>query len=143
MKKLLICMLATLTPLAASARDTAHFLPIEPALAAAKASGKLDGGVKFYFADQSHAGKAKDLGTYTTTKKTNSFGKSDEDACKWAMQSALIELQPRAIKEGGDAVVNIESFYKKKPYANTETYECHAGAVIAGVTLRGTVIKLK
>ena len=136
-------MLATLTPLAASARDTAHFLPIEPALAAAKASGKLDGGVKFYFADQSHAGKAKDLGTYTTTKKTNSFGKSDEDACKWAMQSALIELQTRAIKEGGDAVVNIESFYKKKPYANTETYECHAGAVVAGVTLRGTVIKLK
>ncbi|MDN3640810.1 excinuclease ATPase subunit [Simiduia curdlanivorans] len=143
MKKLVICLLAALTPLAASARDTAHFLPIETALAAAKASGKLDGGVKLYFADQPYAGKEKDLGTFTTSKKTNSFGKSDEDACKWAMQSALIELQTRAIKEGGDAVVNIESFYKKKAHADTETYECHAGNVVAGVALRGTVIKLK
>ena len=125
------------------ARDTTHFLPIVKALNAAQASGKIDGGVKFYFADQAHPAIAEDFGTFTTNKKTNAFGKSDATACDWAMQSALIELFNRAIKEGADAVIGVESYYKKNVYRDQETYECHAGAMVAGVALRGKVVKLK
>lgn len=143
MKSSMILLLLALSPLSATARDTTHYLPIETALEGARSAGKLDGGVKFYFADQAHPDTAKNFGTFTTTKKTNSFGKSDEAACQWAMQSALIQLHTRAVAEGGDAVINIESNYNFQPYANVEKYECHAGAVLAGVALRGTVVKLK
>lgn len=143
MKRFVTILLICLAPQLASARDTKLLLPIDNAMTALKSSGKLDGGVKLYFADQSHPAIEKDLGTYTTNKKTNSFGKADEDACKWVMQSALIELQTRAIKEGGDAVIAIESYYKQVPHTSAETYECHAGSVVAGVALRGTVVKLQ
>lgn len=140
---LVAAAIALMTSFNAQARDTTHFLPIEKALAAAQASGKIDGGVKFYFADQAHPGIAKDFGTFTTNKKTNAFGKSDATACDWAMQSALIELFNRAVKEGADAVVGIESYYKKSVFSDAEKYECHAGAMVAGVALRGKVVKLK
>lgn len=141
MSRLIPLLAALLFTLPAAARDTTLHLPIKPALDAAKASGKLDGGVKFYFADQTHPRAKQQLGTFVTNRKTNAFGKSDEEACNWAMQSALIELQTRAIKEGGDAVVNVESFYKKNAYRDQALFECHAGSVVAGVALRGTVIK--
>lgn len=145
--KTLFLVIATVGALATSltsqARDTAHFLPIENALKAAQASGKIDGGVKFFFADQNHPAVATDFGTFSTNKKTNAFGKSDATACDWAMQSALIELFNRAVKEGADAIVEIESFYKKQAYRDSEKYECHAGAMVAGVALRGKVVKLK
>ena len=138
-----IALLACTWSHVSQARDTAHYLPIEQALSAARASGKITDAVSFYFGDQTHPAVASDFGTFTTNKKTNAFGKSDETACEWAMQSALIELFNRAVREGANAVISIESFYKKKVYRDREKFECHAGTMVAGVTLRGTVVKLK
>lgn len=45
-----------------------------------------------------------------TNKKTNAFA-SDESACRTAMLSALIQLKERAQADGGNAAVNIISFY--------------------------------
>lgn len=143
MSRLMTLLASLLLALPAAARDTTLHLPIKPALDAALASGKLDSGVKFYFADQTHPAAKQQLGTFVTNRKTNAFGKSDEEACNWAMQSALIELQTRALKEGGNAVVKVESFYKKNAYRNETLFECHAGAVVAGVALRGSVIKTR
>jgi hypothetical protein len=39
-------------------------------------------------------------------------------------------------------VVNIRSNYKRKLFASTTEFECGAGAVIAGVVLKGEVVKL-
>jgi hypothetical protein len=39
--------------------------------------------------------------------------------------------------------VNIVSYYRKQVFASDTLYECHAGAIIAGVALKGTVVKLK
>lgn len=44
--------------------------------------------------------------------------------------------------EGGNAVVEVESYYKKQPFSSETQYECHVGAVIAGTALRGKVVKL-
>lgn len=78
-----------------------------------------------------------------TNRKTNAFGKSDEKACDWAAQSALISLQEAARKAGANAVINIISYYKKVENADPVNYECHAGAVIAGVALRGDLAVVK
>jgi uncharacterized protein YbjQ (UPF0145 family) len=102
----------------------------------------LDVGVRFFFGDQKHTEIVTRIGTYTANKKTNAFNKSDQEACKWAFLSAMISLQDRAIAEGGNAVVNIQSFYKKREFTSATEFECGAGAMVAGVTLVGDVVKL-
>jgi uncharacterized protein YbjQ (UPF0145 family) len=75
-------------------------------------------------------------------RKTNAFNKSDEEACKWVFLSAMIALQERAIREGANAVVGINSYYKKNEVSSNTQYECHAGNIVAGVALKGTVARL-
>ena len=45
------------------------------------------------------------------------------------------------VKEGGNAVVNIVSNYKNKETSSETEYMCGNGALMAGVALKGTVIK--
>ncbi len=55
----------------------------------------------------------------------------------------MIALKDRAVKEGGNAVVDIKSNYKNNLTTSTETFQCGAGAFVAGVALTGKVVKLK
>jgi uncharacterized protein YbjQ (UPF0145 family) len=57
--------------------------------------------------------------------------------------SALITLQERAHTEGGNAVINIKSFYKKQEVSYDKEFECHVGTFVSGVALKGDVVKLK
>ena len=100
-------------PAVSHARDTAHFLPFEAAVQEALNAGRLDGSVKFYLAGTKPAGKVSILKSgVTTSQKTNAFNKSDEGACSWALQSALIRFQNAAKAAGANAVVDIASNYK-------------------------------
>ncbi|HDZ56536.1 MAG TPA: excinuclease ATPase subunit [Pseudomonas xinjiangensis] len=128
---------------AAEARDTTHMLSVQDVMATADAKAKLDPSIKFVFADAPHGKVLKRHGNFVTNKKTNAFGKSDQQACQWVMLSALISLQDRVKAEGGNAVVNIESYYKQQPMVSRTEYECHAGAIMAGVALRGDVVTLE
>jgi hypothetical protein len=58
------------------------------------------------------------------------------------MLSALIQFRDRATSEGGNAVVNLQSYYDKNEIPDKSEYECHAGGVVAGVALKGTVAKI-
>ena len=127
---------------AAEARDTKHLLSVKDAMSSAAAQEKLDPSIRFVFADAPHARVIRRHGNFVTNKKTNAFGKSDQQACEWVMLSALIALQDRAKAEGGNAIINIESFYKQQPMVSRTDYECHAGAIMAGVALRGDVVTL-
>tara|TARA_R110000868_G_scaffold66247_3_gene197429 strand:+ start:3429 stop:3884 length:456 start_codon:yes stop_codon:yes gene_type:complete len=102
----------------------------------------VDSSVGMYFGNTPHPAVVKTLGTFPTNKKTNSFGKSDEEACNWAALSAVKTLQERALKEGGNAVINIKSYYKKNEVSHDDQFECHAGGFVAGVALIGDVVKL-
>lgn len=126
----------------AEARDTKHLLSIKDAMSTAAAQEKLDPSIRFVFADAPHARVVKRHGNYVANRKTNAFGKSDQNACEWVMLSALIALQDRVKAEGGNAVINIESYYQQQPMASRNEYECHAGAIMAGVALRGDVVTL-
>ena len=126
----------------ADARDTRHQFDIAQAIAAGKADGTLDGSVQFHFKG-APAPRAERLGPATTNKKTNAFGKSDETACQWAMLGALKALQEAAKARGANAVIDIESNYKKQVFTSATQYECGAGGVMAGVALKGVYAKVK
>lgn len=124
------------------ARNTIQHVSIEGALAWGRGEGKVNDSVGLYFGDQSHPAVAKSLGTFTSNKKTNAFGKSDEKACQWAFLSAIVSLQERAVSMGGNAVVNIRSYYYQNDFSSATEFECGAGALMAGVTMVGDVVKL-
>ena len=124
------------------ARDTKYLLPIAAALEVKEAKSRLDGSVKFFFGNQETPKVLAKLGVDVTNLKTNAVGKSDEKACNWVFLSALLALEKRAKQLGANAVVNIVSFYKKEVMSSATEFECHAGAVIAGVALRGEFVKI-
>lgn len=124
----------------AMARDDRNMYPIEDALKTPAAEEKLDKNIKLYFGKQKAPKAAQKLGEWKTNKKTNAFNKSDKEACEWTFLSAVLELQERAQKEGGNAVVNIVSNYKNQQTSSETEYMCGNGALMAGVSLKGTVI---
>ncbi|ADJ65195.1 excinuclease ATPase subunit [Herbaspirillum seropedicae] len=134
--------LALSAALPAQARDTKHLLPLDSASSMKDKEGVLDGSVKFYFAGQPHPAVLEKISTDVTNMKTNAFGKSDEEACKWAFLSGLVQLHKKAKELGGNGVVNIVSYYKKNEMASATEFECHAGATMAGVALKGDIVKL-
>lgn len=125
----------------AQARDTELHLPFAEVLEMPQAKEKLDGSVRFYLAGQKTPKILERLGSNFSNRKTNGVGKSDEEGCRWAALSALIALQEDAKSKGANAVVDIVSYYKKDEFKSDTEYECHAGAVIIGVTLKGTYAK--
>jgi len=126
----------------ALAADRTVFLPLQPAIDAALAAGKIDGSVKFYLAGTGPKGKVLESGV-VTNRKTNAFAKKDAEACEWVAQSAVIALHEAAKKANANAVTNIVSYYRKNEYTSKTDYECHAGAMVAGVALRGDLAQVK
>ena len=127
----------------AQARDTRHQYPLEDALTTEGAQERLDPDIALYFGDQKHGEVVTRYGEFQSNKKTNAFNKTDKTACEWAFLSAMLSLQKRARREGGNAVINIRSYYKRKNFVSDTEYECGAGAIMAGVTFKGDVVKLK
>ena len=134
-------LLLAITPIV-QARDDRQTYKIQDVLDSADFKDKADNQVAFYFGNQPSGRIKEKLGSYVANKKTNGFNKSNENGCRWAMLSALFDLRDRALKEGGDAVINIESYYDREEIADKTMYECHTGAFVTGVALKGTVVKL-
>jgi hypothetical protein len=123
------------------ARDDRLLFPIGEASSTVAAQNRLQG-IDFYFGDQKHPEVLKDLGEFNTNKKTNAFNISDKQACEWVFLSALLQLQERARNLNANAVINIKSNYKFSEFASETEFECGAGHIIAGVALKGRLVKL-
>lgn len=145
MTKLLILALSTITLFSAPsfARDDVIDLPIKEALNTQDAKTKLGDNVAFYFGDQSHAVPVHTFSNIETNKKTNAFNKADSEACHRAFLSAMIAMRDNALSKGGNAVVDIKSNYKNNLTTSSETFQCGAGNLMAGVALTGTVVIIK
>jgi uncharacterized protein YbjQ (UPF0145 family) len=140
----LLCAFALAgTAAAAQARDTRLMLPLSVAMSANDAQYRLGDSVKFYFGKQATPPVLERLGTDHTSQKTNSVGKSADTACNWAFLSAMLRLQQRARELGANAVINIVSNYKNIETSSETEFECHDGAVMSGVALKGEFVKLK
>jgi uncharacterized protein YbjQ (UPF0145 family) len=130
-------------PHLAIARDSVANHAVAEALDGAEGKEKVHDDVALYFGDQRHASVEKSFGEVATNKKTNAFGKSDEEACRHVFLSAVLELQDNARRQGGNAVINIRSNYHNDETSSPTDYACGAGAVIAGVALKGEVVRLR
>ena len=139
--KLAAVVVLSLAATQAFARNSIETYPIDSALAAGDA--KVDEDIALYFAGQPHPKVLKTLSEAATNKKTSAFGRSDEDACQHVSLSAVIALQKRARELGGNAVIDIKSNYKDQLTASATEFTCGAGAVMAGVALKGQVVTLK
>ncbi|PJG85403.1 excinuclease ABC subunit A [Conservatibacter flavescens] len=124
---------------ACAPRDTTHHYSIQEALNSAEAKEVLNPNIKLYFGKPA-PGKVLRKGI-TTNPKTNAANKSDDAACRWAFLSAVKNFQDRAVREGATKVGNLVSYYKKNEFKSTTQYECHAGHLMAGVALKGDIVK--
>ena len=141
-----VILLASLSfyAISAQARDTRHLLPIRDVIKMGRANGTLRHDIGLYFGSQSHPPvRARLARGVVTNKKTSTLNRSDRAACRRVMLSALIQLQERARADGGNAVINIRSYYRKRTYRSSSQYECHAGDIVSGVALRGDVVRLR
>jgi len=124
------------------ARDDKYLFPIDHTLT--KHSALVNPYIKLYFATQPPGEVIRDnLGTYKSSKTTNARLKPPRESCDWVFISAVKGLQSRASKLGGDAVINIHSYYEEIKMLDENLYECHDGKNISRVVLRGTVVKLE
>ena len=143
MKKVFaIALLAAVCAAPAIARDSVVNITLQSVLDMPEAKDKLDGSVKFYLAGSATPRIEKKFGDDVGNEKTNSVGKTAERACQWAALSALIAFQNHAKQQGANAVVDMVSYYKKEVSSSPTDIECHDGAIITGVALKGTYAKV-
>lgn len=129
--------------LGATARaDDLVMVQVADAMSTSEYMEKLDGSVRFYFGDTPHPPVVHVYGSFVANKKTNAFAKSDGVACNHVLLSALLSLQERAQSLGGNAVVNIKSYFKKNEVSHDAEVECYKGFIMAGVALKGDVVKV-
>jgi hypothetical protein len=117
-------------------------IPVANAMNLPDAHQKLGDSIKFYFGKQPAGRVAQSFGPIIVNPKTNAFAKSTDKVCEWAFLSALISLQEHASSVGANAVINIVSYYKKHEVSSDTAFECHKGFLMAGVALRGDVVRL-
>ena len=139
---ILLLLSLLLLPPAVYARDDIGSYSIKEALDLEQSKEELGNDIKFFFGKQAHGKILRNHGVVRTNKKTNAFGKSDLDACQWAFLSAMITLRDSALTEGANAVINIKSYYRNDLASSEDTFQCGAGAFVAGVALVGTVVTL-
>lgn len=134
---LLAMLLASLAAGPAVARDTKYMVPLKDVLDMPEAKAKLDGSVRFFLKGDKTPKVLERFDEDISNKKTNGVGKDDLVGCKWAALSALIAFQDSAKQHKANAVVDLVSYYKRSETASATEIECHAGAVVIGVALKG------
>ena len=126
----------------AYAADSLVKYPIKDSMELEKVKNLFDDDISFYWGTAPHGKVTKKFGTFKTSKRTNAFGKEQSQACAWAMASSLVALRDRAVKEGGNAVINIVSNIKNKEESSETAYSCLAGKVVVNVALKGDVVTI-
>jgi uncharacterized protein YbjQ (UPF0145 family) len=128
----------------AHARDDRLMFPVAGGMEKGKTTkDRIDPDIKVYFGKQRTPPVEKKMGEFSSSRKTNATNKTDQEACEISFVSAIVSLQQRARREGGDALVGVHSIYKNEVRESDSEYMCGAGTFAAGVALRGTVVKLK
>jgi uncharacterized protein YbjQ (UPF0145 family) len=124
----------------AHAADQILDLSVADARASQHAAALID--IPFYMAGDSHPAVQSKIGEWPTNQRTNAFAKAKTDACNRVFISAIRALQLRAQAEGGNAIVDVWSNTKNQKLESATQFRCAAGAFVANVALRGTVVKL-
>jgi len=144
MLRILLMGLVLFSSIDCQARNTRYFLSNEGILDKPVAQNNLpDKDVQIYYTGQDTPKVVSSFKVITSHRKTNSVGKTDRTACEWAYLSAIKALQAKAKQIGANAVIDVKSDYKDNELDTADKYECHAGATVAGVVLKGTPVVLE
>ncbi|MDO5685865.1 MAG: hypothetical protein Q4G42_00470 [Neisseria sp.] len=127
-----------LAAVSAHARNDRIELPIKDALNTPDAQEVLDPGVKLVFGGGGGNVIRKNL---SSRQSANSVGKSDEAACNRAFLNTLKQFQTRAREMNATRVVNITTYYGNERVKSSSRFVCHAGSVIARVTMKGDIAR--
>ena len=138
---LAVTALLLVAPAAAMAGDKVIHLSFEAGVAAARKAGSIDGSVQFHLAGNGPRGKVVN-DNVTVNRKTNAFGKSDEETCNRVLATDLLYLQNEAKQAGANAVVDIVSNYNDTEYRDSQNFECHKGFLMSGVALKAKLAKV-
>ncbi len=143
-KKLLIFIPSLIFCLFSSAfaADTLLTFPIDKAMQNGEVMSALRKNVTIYWGKQSTPGITQNYGNFKTSKRTNGLTKPKQEACEWALASALVYLQDRALREGANAIINIKSNINNNPTSSETEFSCLAGTVMVNVALTGEIVKL-
>jgi uncharacterized protein YbjQ (UPF0145 family) len=133
-----LSMLLLFTP-QAIARNDAIMMPIARAMATAGAQLDLAASVKLFFGTTPTAPIGQDFGKVATLRRTSL---TENGPCERVFVAALVDLQKRATAVGANAVINIVSYYNQQEFSSQDQYECHRGAAVTGVALRGDMVRL-
>lgn len=135
--------LIMLAAMPASAADAIVQFDLQKAMNAPDTLAHIDGSVKFYFGSTSHPAIIKHLGEGIANKRANGFGRESTRGCERAFLDALITMQDKAKELGANAVINVNSYFKRNEVPITTTVECHSGMWMDAVTLKGEFVKVK
>jgi len=126
----------------AAAKDVIEKVSIKEAFEFEQIKELFGDDISFFWGEQAHPSVSKKFGNYKTSKRTSAFAKERVWACSWAMASALDALRDRAVREGGNAVINIVSNIKNNEESSTTEFTCLAGRMMVNVALKGSVVTL-
>lgn len=132
-----------LVSFSAMARNDRSVQPLAEALNSPQVAA-LSRDVRVYFGSQRHPRVAQTIGEWSSQRR-GSAGRDEPETragCHYAFAEALEQLQKRAAREGGDAVINIFSVHGDVPMKSSTQYLCGIGNVKTAVRLTGTVVKL-
>ncbi|MGH0035896.1 MAG: hypothetical protein ACQGVK_12795 [Myxococcota bacterium] len=137
-----ILILSTFVAPVALGRSDMVDLDVKQAVADSSGKRPMED-IRYYMKGQKHGAVTESLGVFKANRATNAFNKSDEQACSIAFVSALLALQARAKKQGGNAVVDIRSLTNLDNLESPTQFRCTAGNIVAKVVLEGRVVKMK
>jgi len=128
-----LALLISLWPAEAVADD--DVISVEVAKALEYSGRRKPSAFAWFMMGRQHGESEKLQGRMVTRKSTSAFGRSDQHACGIAFQSAIIQLQKRAQKLGGNSVVDIVSIADGETFESKDSFRCSVGNLVATVHL--------
>ncbi|TCR64022.1 hypothetical protein EV560_107108 [Bosea sp. BK604] len=127
----------------AMARNDRSVQPLDEAMSSPQVAA-LNSDVRVYFGNQRHPRVSQTIGEWSSQRRGSAGRDAAEtrSGCHYAFAEALEQLQKRALKEGGNAVINIYSVHGDVPLKSTSQYLCGIGNVKTAVRLTGTVVTI-
>ncbi len=128
----------------AYAIDELQMHSINSAMTAPGVRDQFDPSVRFYFGRGLHPKILREFGDWRANKKkVSAFNKPSKEICNSVFLAALLELQERAKRAGGNAVIDIKSNYKNIERSSESQFVCGNSASMVSVALKGTIVKLE
>lgn len=147
--KRLFAAVALAIPMLVAATGPASAVDDQQAFSIASTRARPDyesttAGARYYFGGEPHPGIVRRIDSNVTTSQTTTrFHRTTEDACQWALMSALVRLRASAERNGGNAAINIRSNANNIETTSRTEFQCIVGRGLVRVSLKADIVQLR